>query len=449
MQTYDFIAIGGGSAGIASANRAAEYGKKALIIEEKAVGGTCVNVGCVPKKIMWYGSQLNEDIKRFGPEYGIQVDNQTLDFETLRKSREAYIDRVHNSYFSGFESRGTDFIEGHANFIDNHIVEVNGEQYYGEHIAVVTGGRARLLDIPGIEHVDVSDDFFAWETLPKSVVLIGAGYIAVELAGVLNGLGVETTLAVRKERPLRDYEPTIIDALTEEMQAVGVKILTHHNVAEIVKNNDDQLTVNFQEGDSLTAEKVIYAIGREPNTDKLAIENTDIALDDKGFIKVNDYHETNVPGVYAFGDVIGKVELTPVAIKAGRTLSDHLFNGADKFYIDYDMIPTVIFSHPPIGVMGYTEAQAKEKFGADKVKTYESSFADMYSAATSNRRTVKMKLVVVGDEERVVGLHGIGFGMDEILQGFAVAINMGATKAQFDQTIAIHPTGAEEFVTMK
>lgn len=449
MKHYDYIAIGGGSAGIASANRAAEYGKKALIVEENEVGGTCVNVGCVPKKIMWYGAQLNEDIDRFGPAYGIHVDNKRLDFAELKASRQAYIDRVHKSYFSGFESRGTDFIQGHAEFVDNHTIRVNGEDIQGDHIAIVTGGRPALPDLPGIDLVDVSDDIFTWEQLPESVAIIGAGYIAVEFAGVLNGLGVDTTLAVRHDRPLRQYDQTIIETLTEEMTAAGVNLLTEHNVAEI-KESNQKLEVKFQEGDTLEVDRVIYAIGRQPNTDKLGLENTDIQLDDKGYIQVDDYHFTDVPGLYAFGDVIGKVELTPVAIKAGRTLSDHLFNGADKFLIDYDMIPTVIFAHPPIGTIGYSEAAAKEKFGDDQVKCYRSNFADMYSAAsTNNRRKVTMKLVVVGEEERVVGLHGIGFGMDEILQGFAVAVTMGANKAQFDQTIAIHPTGAEEFVTMR
>lgn len=448
MERYDYIAIGGGSAGIASANRAAEYGKKALIIEEKYVGGTCVNVGCVPKKIMWHGSTLFEQVKSYGADYGLDLTVNEVDFKTLRKNREAYIDRVHGSYFKGFESRGTDFIEGHANFVDDHIVEVNGTQYYGEHIAIVTGSRPKYNDLPGIDLVDVSDDFFAWEDLPESVVVIGAGYVAVELAGVLNGLGVDTTLAVRKQAPLRSFEPKIVDSLVEEMAKSGLKLLTHHNVESFVKTKDGQITVNFKEGDTITADKVLYAVGRTPNTDKLGLENTNVELNEKGHIKVDDYHFTNVEGIYAFGDVIGKVELTPVAIKAGRTLSDHLFNSAGKFFIDYNMIPTVIFSHPPIGRMGYTEAEAIEKYGKDQIKAYSTHFTSMFSGITQNRQPMVMKLVTKGEDEVVIGLHGIGFGMDEIVQGFAVAITMGATKAQFDQTIAIHPSGAEEFVTM-
>ncbi|MGX7441946.1 glutathione-disulfide reductase [Aerococcus urinae] len=450
MERFDYIVIGGGSAGIASANRAAEYGAKTLIIEKDEVGGTCVNRGCVPKKGMWYGAHILELLRDYAPDYGIDAPLKNFDFQTLKKHRNEYIDRVHNSYFKGFESRGTHYKKGYAKFVEDHIVEVDGEQFYGEHISVLTGGRPALPEgIPGIDLVDVSDDVFNWDELPESLLIVGAGYIAVEMAGMLREFGVDVTLAVRHETPLRQYEPKITESLMENMKKQGITVLSNHNVTKIEKTEDGTLRTIFKEDDEVVSDRVLYAIGRQPNTENIGLENTSIELTDKGYIKVDDYHNTTADKVYAFGDVIGKVELTPVAIKVGRTLSDHLFNGQDPFYLDYNMVPSIVFAHPPIITMGYTEEAAKVAFEGQKITTYDTNFTSMISGMTSNRENIYMKLVCLGDEEKIIGLHGIGFGADEMLQGFAVAITMGATKKQFDQTIALHPTGAEEFVTMR
>lgn len=450
MERYDYIAIGGGSGGISTANRAAEYGAKALIIEKRDVGGTCVNRGCVPKKISWHGTMLRDQVIEYGPAYGLNFEETAgVDYAEMKRNRDAYISRVHKGYASGFESRGTHYIEGEAKFIDNHTVEVNGIQYTAPHISIVAGGRPRMIDLPGIELVDTSDDFFEWTQLPESVIIVGAGYVATEFAGVLNGLGVKTTQAVRHDRPLRSYDEDIIEVLVDEMAKTGIDLLTHHDPSSIEKLENGQLRVNFKNGQHADADKVIYAIGRTPNTDVIGLENTDVALTDSGHIQVDDYHNTNVEGVYAFGDIIGKVELTPVAIMAGRTLADTIFNGAEAYLLDYDTVPTVIFTHPAIGAIGYSEAQAIEKFGKDNVNVYKSNFTPMYSGVSKNRQPARMKLVTKGEDEVVVGVHGIGYAVEEMMQGFAVGVRLGLTKKQFDQTIAIHPTGAEEFVTMR
>ncbi|OYW71610.1 MAG: glutathione-disulfide reductase [Aerococcus viridans] len=450
MERYDYITIGGGSGGISSANRAAEYGAKALIIEKRDVGGTCVNRGCVPKKISWHGTMLREQINDYASAYGLDFEEKgPVNYTELKNNRDAYIQRVHKGYASGFQSRGTHYLEGEAKFIDNHTVEVNGELYTAPHISIVTGGRPRLVDLPGIDLVDTSDDFFEWTTLPESVIIIGAGYVATEFAGVLNGLGVKTTQAVRYDRPLRAYDADIVEVLVDQMTKSGINLLTNHDVASIEKVENDQLQVNFKNGETAVADKVIYAIGRTPNTDKIGLENTDVALTASGHVQVDDYHHTNVEGIYAFGDVIGKVELTPVAIMAGRTLSDTLFNGAEPYLLDYNTVPTVIFTHPAIGSIGYSEEGAKEAFGEENVKVYKSNFTPMYSAVSEHRQPARMKLVTTGADEKVVGVHGIGYAVEEMMQGFAVGVRLGLTKKQFDQTIAIHPTGAEEFVTMR
>ena len=450
MERYDYISIGGGSAGIASANRAAEYGAKVLIIEKRDVGGTCVNRGCVPKKISWHGTMLRDQINEYGSAYGLNFTEEgPVDYARMKANRDAYIDRVHGGYASGFASRGTHYLAGEAKFVDNHTVEVDGVQYTAPHIAIVPGGRPRLIDLPGIDLVDTSDDFFEWEALPESVLIIGAGYVATEFAGVLNGLGVKTTQAVRYDRPLRSYDASIIEVLVDEMKRTGIELLTQSDPESIEKLDNGSLRVNFKNGHYAEAEKVIYAIGRTPNTDNIGLENTDVILTESGHIQVDDYHNTSVEGLYAFGDVIGKVELTPVAIMAGRTLSDTLFNNADPYLLDYNTVPTVIFTHPAIGAIGYSEETAKEVFGEDQVKVYNSNFTPMYSAVSENRQPARFKLITRGPDEVVIGVHGIGYAVEEMMQGFAVGVRLGLTKKQFDQTIAIHPTGAEEFVTMR
>ena len=448
MREYDIIAIGGGSGGIATMNRAGEHGAKAAVIEEKKLGGTCVNVGCVPKKIMWYGAQIAETFHQFGEDYGFKTTDLNFDFATLRRNREAYIDRARSSYDGSFKRNGVDLIEGHAEFVDSHTVSVNGELIRAKHIVIATGAHPSIPNIPGAELGGSSDDVFAWEELPESVAILGAGYIAVELAGVLHTFGVKTDLFVRRDRPLRGFDSYIVEGLVKEMERTNLPLHTHKVPVKLEKTADG-ITIHFEDGTSHTASQVIWATGRRPNVKDLQLEKAGVTLNERGFIQVDEYQNTIVEGIYALGDVTGEKELTPVAIKAGRTLSERLFNGKTTAKMDYSTIPTVVFSHPAIGTVGLTEEQAIKEYGQDQIKVYKSSFASMYSAVTSNRQESRFKLITAGSEEKVVGLHGIGYGVDEMIQGFAVAIKMGATKADFDATVAIHPTASEEFVTMR
>ena len=448
MREYDIIAIGGGSGGIATMNRAGEHGAKAAVIEEKKLGGTCVNVGCVPKKIMWYGAQIAESFHHYGPDYGFTSSDVQFDFAKLRQNREAYIDRARSSYDGSFKRNSVDLIEGRAHFVDSHTVSVNGELIRAKHIVIATGARPSIPTIPGAELGGSSDDVFAWEQLPESVAILGAGYIAVELAGVLHALGVKTDLFVRRDRPLRGFDSYIVEGLVNEMEKTGLPLHTH-KVPVKLEETEQGITIHFEDGSSHTASKVIWATGRRPNVDGLELEKAGVTLNQRGFIQVDEYQNTVVDGIYALGDVTGEKELTPVAIKAGRTLSERLFNGKTSAKMDYSTIPTVVFSHPAIGTVGLTEEEAIKEYGQDHIKVYKSSFASMYSAVTNHRQESRFKLITAGADEKVVGLHGLGYGVDEMIQGFAVAIKMGATKADFDATVAIHPTASEEFVTMR
>ena len=449
MKEFDIISIGGGSGGIATMNRAGEHGARAAVIEEKQLGGTCVNRGCVPKKIMWYGAQIAEAIRDYGPDYGFTSEQTRFDFATLRTNREAYIDRSRNSYDGSFKRNGVERIEGRARFVDAHTVEVNGETIKAKHIVIATGAHPFIPSVPGAEFGETSDDVFAWEELPSSVAIIGAGYIAVELAGVRHHLGVQTDLFIRKDRVLRSFDSYIVDGLMEEMEKQNLPLHKHKVPMKLEKLEDGRVKIYFEDMTSHVADHVIWATGRKPNVQDLNLEAAGVTLNEKGFIAVDEYQNTVIPGIYALGDVTGEKELTPVAIKAGRTLSERLFNGKVNAKMDYTNIPTVVFSHPAIGTVGLTEEEAQQTYGKENIKVYTSQFASMYTAVTQHRQQAKFKLITAGPEERVVGLHGLGYGVDEMIQGFAVAIKMGATKADFDATVAIHPTGSEEFVTMR
>ena len=446
---YDYLAIGGGSGGIASINRAAMYGQKCALVEAKYLGGTCVNVGCVPKKVMWHAAQIAEAIHLYGPDYGFDTTVNKFDWGKLIESRTAYIDRIHQSYERGLGNNKVDVIHGFAKFIDAHTVEVNGETITADHILIATGGRPSRPNIPGAEYGINSDGFFELDALPKRVAVVGAGYIAVEIAGVLNGLGSETHLFVRKHAPLRTFDPMIVEALVEVMNAEGPQLHTQSVPKSVVKNSDGSLTLTLENGKTFEVDCLIWAIGREPANDNINLSAAGVKTNDKGYITVDKYQNTNVKGIYAVGDNTGAVELTPVAVAAGRRLSERLFNNKPDEHLDYSNIPAVVFSHPPIGTVGLTEDQAKEQHGEDNVKVYKSSFTAMYTAVTQHRQPCRMKLVCAGKDEKIVGIHGIGYGMGEMLQGFAVALKMGATKKDFDNTVAIHPTGSEEFVTMR
>ena len=447
---FDYLCIGGGSGGIASANRAAMYGAKVALIEAKDLGGTCVNVGCVPKKVMWHGAQVAEALHLYAKDYGFDVDVKGLDWSTLIKNRQAYIGRIHQSYDRVLGNNKVNVIRGFARFVDEKTVEVNGKQYTADHILIAVGGRPSIPTIPGAEHGIDSNGFFELTEQPKRVAVVGAGYIAVEIAGVLHALGTETHLFVRKESPLRSFDPMIIDTLTEVMKNEGPTLHTHSIPKEVVKEADGSLTLHLENGHSQNVDTLIWAIGRHPATDEINLAATGVETTERGYIKVDQYQNTNVPGIYCVGDIMqGGIELTPVAVKAGRQLSERLFNNKPEAKMDYDLVPTVVFSHPPIGTIGLSEPDAIAKYGAEQVKVYTSSFTAMYTAVTSHRQPCKMKLVCAGPEATVVGLHGIGYTVDEMIQGFAVAMKMGATKADFDSVVAIHPTGSEEFVTMR
>ena len=449
MREYDIIAIGGGSGGSATMNRAAMHGAKAAVIEGNIIGGTCVNVGCVPKKVMWYGAQVSETLKNYAADYGYTIGETSFDFKTLRKNREAYIERSRQAFSNNFNRNGIDYIEGYARFVDKNTVEVNGEQIRAKHIVIATGSYAFIPNVPGSELGGTSDDVFAWEELPESVSIIGAGYIAVELAGVLHALGVKTDLFVRKGGPLRGFDQGIVEVLVEEMKKNGQPLHTHKVPQKLEKLDNGDIQIYFEDGTTHTSQKVIWAVGRKANTQQLNLEAAGVELTERGFIQVDEYQNTTTPGIYALGDVSGEKELTPVAIKAGRTLAERLFNSKTDAKMDYELIPTVVFSHPAIGSIGLTQEQAEAKYGAENIKVYQSTFAGMYSAITVHRQMTKLKLITLGEEEKVIGLHGIGEGIDEMIQGFAVAVKMGATKADFDATVAIHPTASEEFVTMR
>ncbi len=453
---YDYIAIGGGSGGISSINRAASYGKKCAIIEARHIGGTCVNVGCVPKKIMWHGAQIAEAIKLYAPDYGFDVTVNRFDYGTLVASRNAYIERVHGSYQRGFEKNQVDVIQGFAKLIDKNTVEVqltdgSTKTITADHIVIATGGRPQRPDIEGQEYGIDSDGVFDLTDLPKRLAVVGGGYIGVEIAGVFNSLGAQTHLILRQQKPLRDFDEDIVDVLVDVMTNEGICFHTSTTIAKVVKNDDGSLDIHFNDSDDiLTVDCLVWAIGRAPATDEIGLEAVGMAMNDKGFVKVDKFQNTNVSGIYAVGDIIENgVALTPVAVAAGRRLSERLFNNKPDEHLDYDLIPTVVFSHPPIGTIGMTQSAAIKAHGEAQIKVYHSSFTPMYSAVTAHRQPCRMKLVCLGAEEKIIGLHGIGFGVDEMIQGFAVAIKMGATKKDFDNTVAIHPTGSEEFVTMR
>ena len=452
---YDYIAIGGGSGGIASINRAASYGKKCALIEAKQLGGTCVNVGCVPKKVMWYGANIAAAIHHYAPDYGFDLDVKKFDFAKLVQSRQAYISRIHQSYNNGLKNNQVDVIHGFAKFADKHTVEVykndgTVETITADHILLAMGGRPVRPAIEGAELGIDSDGFFDLTELPPRVAIVGSGYIGVEIAGVMNALGSKTHLIVRSKRVLKNFDADIVTTLTHIMHDDGIEF--HYGLLpqQIRKNQDGSLSIELSNNETLTVDCLIWATGREPATDTINLDKAGVEVNEQGFVKVDAYQNTNVEGIYAVGDIIEHgIQLTPVAVAAGRRLSERLFNNKPNEHLDYNLVPSVIFSHPPIGTVGLSEEEAVKGYGINAVKVYKSSFTPMYSAVTKHREPCHMKLICVGEEEKVVGLHGVGFGVDEMIQGFAVAIKMGATKRDFDDTVAIHPTGSEEFVTMR
>lgn len=444
---YDLIAIGGGSGGLSVAERAARYGKHCAVVESGKLGGTCVNVGCVPKKVMWYGAEVAHSLEVAG-DYGFDITNNGFDWGRLVQKREAYINGINTWYHSYLADSEIDEIQGHAKFVDAHTLQVGNETYSADHIVIATGGRPMQPDVPGAELGIDSDGFFALTEQPERVAVVGAGYIAVELAGVLNALGCDVSLFLRKQHFLRQFDAMLREGLMEQMIEDGVAIFPSTQVDSLLKENGKINLVCDKGNRTEGMDQVIWAIGRAPNTDSIALQNAGLETDVQGYIQTDAYQNTAVAGVYAIGDITGREQLTPVAIAAGRRLADRLFNNQPKRKLDYENIASVIFSHPPIGTVGLSESQAREQHG-EAVKIYQTRFTSMQYAFTERPVKTAMKLVTVGAKEKVVGCHILGPGADEMLQGFAVAIRMGATKRDLDDTIAIHPTSAEELVTMR
>jgi glutathione reductase (NADPH) len=448
MERLDYLVIGGGSGGLASARRAAAYGARVALIEAGALGGTCVNVGCVPKKIMWHAAEIAEELE-LAAGYGFDLLRRGFDFTALRARREAYIARMRGNYAANLEKDGVQLIVGRGRLSGPGEVRVGPQTLSAQHVLIATGGRPSLPAITGAELGSTSDGFFALEALPKRVLIVGAGYIAVELAGILCKLGSEVTLAMRHERPLRGFDSMLGEGLREALEQSGVRVLPGVVVTGVERGSADERRATLSDGRTLPpVDALFWAIGREANTAGLGLDALSVQLDLAGHVVVDEQQNTSASGVYAIGDVTGRATLTPVAIAAGRKLSDRLFGGKPDAKLDYDDIPSVVFSHPPIGSVGLSEADARKLHG-DQVKVYTSRFTNMFHAVTEKKPLTRMKLVTVGAEERVVGVHVIGRGADEMIQGFAVAVKMRATKADFDRTVAVHPSAAEELVTMR
>lgn len=446
-EKYDLLVIGGGSGGLAHAQRAAEYGANAAVVEYGPLGGTCVNVGCVPKKVMWYAAHHAHQFHH-APDYGFDIKVEGHDWSALKSRRDAYIKRLNGIYSGNLDKRGVTYIQGAARFVDAHTIEVAGHEYAADRIVIATGGRPSVPAIPGADLGITSDGFFELEEQPKRVLLAGSGYVSVELAGVFNALGSETHVIVRKDGVLRSFDKMLSGELMDIMRNNGI-VLDTGVVPQSVEKTADGIVVHASDGRSFgPVDCLVWAVGRDPNTDSLNAAAAGVAMDQWGFIPTDEYQRTNVEHIFALGDVTGREALTPVAIAAGRRLADRLYGGMEGRHLEYRLIPTVIFSHPTIGTVGLTEDEARAEYG-DDVKVYASGFVAMYYALGEDKQRSSMKLITAGPEERVVGCHVIGEGADEMMQGFAVAMRMGATKADFDDTVAIHPTSAEELVTMR
>jgi glutathione reductase (NADPH) len=446
---YDLIVIGGGSGGLATAKRAAEYGARVVLIESGRLGGACVNVGCVPKKVMWNAADLAAGLHH-APEYGFRVTSEGHDWPLMKHKRDAYVLRLNGIHESLLAKYKVELVRGHACFLDAHTVTAADRTLTAKHIVIATGSRPLVPDIPGAELGITSDGFFDLENLPQRVAVVGSGYIAIEVTGILAALGSKACLVLRKETALRDFDTMIGQATLKILRDDGVDVVTSAVPQSVARRSDGALYLTVEDGRRLGPfDTVIWAVGRGPVTDNLGIDKAGVKGDSQGYIRTDKYQVTNVENLYAIGDITGQAQLTPVAIAAGRRMADRVFGGMSDRYLDYENIPTVIFGHPPIGTVGMSEARARSKYGDAAVTVFVSSFVPMYYAMTTVKPRCDMKLVTVGPEKKVVGVHIVGDGADEMLQGFAVAVRMGATKKDFDDTVAIHPTVSEELVTMR
>ena len=441
---YDLFVIGAGSGGVRAARMSAGFGAKAAIAEDRFMGGTCVNVGCIPKKLFVYASHYHEDFADAG-SYGWENEAPNFNWQTLLNNKNKEIQRLNGVYHNLLQNAGVTLIEGRANLHDPHTVTVGKTSYTAERILIATGGWPTVPNIPGREHVITSNEAFYLDRLPDRIIIVGGGYIAVEFAGILHGLGVDTTLVYRGELFLRGFDAETREILAEEMRNKGVKLLFNTDINSITELGSEYIA-QTSSGTELSAERIMYATGRHPNVDGIGLEQLGVQLNDYGGIIVNEDYQTSVPSLYAIGDVTHRYNLTPVATAEGTALARNLY-GKQPMRVDYDNIPTCIFSQPNLGTVGLTEEQAREKYREPVI--YTSRFTPLKHTLTENTEKTFMKLIVDRESDRVLGVHMLGPEAGEIIQGIAIAIKAGATKAQFDATIGIHPTLAEEFVTMR
>ena len=443
---YDFFVIGAGSGGVRASRIAAQYGVKVAVAEDLYLGGTCVNVGCVPKKLFVYGSHFSEEF-HVARNYGWSVSDGHFDWPTLRDNKTKEIERLNGIYKNMLNNAGVEILNGRATLVDAHSIAVNNKIYSAERILIAVGGWPHIPDIPGKEHVISSNEVFYLPTFPKRVLIVGGGYIAVEFAGIFNGLGAETHQIYRGSLFLRGFDDDVRTFVADEMRKKGVNLHFNSHLKRIEKNEDGSLLAVADNGANFEVDAVMYNTGRLPKTDNLGLEHTRVRLDDQGAIIVNQDFQTDEPSIYAVGDVINRVQLTPVALAEGMALARNLYSGQPQYRVDYQFIPTAVFSQPNIATVGYSETEAKEKFGG--IDVYTSNFKPMKHTLSGLDERTFMKLIVDRDSDRVVGCHMVGADAGEIIQGLAIAIRAGATKADFDSTIGIHPTAAEEFVTMR
>lgn len=443
---FDLFVIGAGSGGVRAARFAAGFGARVGVAESRYLGGTCVNVGCVPKKLLVYGAHYHEDIGQ-AAGFGWTVEGATFDWSTLIANKNCEIHRLNGIYRNLLVNSGVTLLEGHARLSDAHTVEIDGQRFTAKHILIATGGWPQLPDIPGKEHAISSNEAFFLKQLPRRVLVVGGGYIAVEFASIFRGLGAQTSLLYRRDLFLRGFDRSVREHLRDELTKKGLDLQFNADIARIDKQADGTLAATLKDGRVLEADCVFYATGRRPMLDNLGLENVSIELDERGFIKVDEAYRTSEASIHAIGDVIGRVQLTPVALAEGMALARHLFRPDEYRPVDYKLIPTAVFSLPNIGTVGLTEDEART--AGHMVKIFESRFRPMKLTLTDCQEKTLMKLVVDAESDKVLGCHMVGPEAGEILQGIAVALKAGATKRVFDDTIGIHPTAAEEFVTLR